>query len=201
MNKQVNAIGHQQEIQMPELEKIVKQGTIAGPMMAGVSTDKINKMKNTNCTMYGQIEIKEPAFVDDIAGMGTAKKMKEMARNMQTLEELKKFTFNNNDGKTNYMLMQNNKEELELTVKTGKIKKTEKYKYMGDVYTSPGGVWGGGGGGACPPPPFHFQSLCHPHQPPPPPPRIFTTVITTYLLKALCSHSLNFLINYFLSIC
>ena len=34
------------------LEKIVKQGTVAGPMMAGVSTDKINRLDSQSHIIY-----------------------------------------------------------------------------------------------------------------------------------------------------
>ena len=53
------------------VEKIVKQGTVAGPMMAGVSTDKINRLGSQSHIIYYGMELKHPAFVDDVLGMGT----------------------------------------------------------------------------------------------------------------------------------
>ena len=143
MNKEVNAViatpaGETEEIQ---LKRVVKQGTVGGPVMTGVTTDNINTMKTGEPIMYGKVEIKHPTFVDDITGMGTRGNMVDMNIKMEVLETTKKFTFSNKDGKTNIMIMKNNnkeEKELELYVKRGKIKKTDKYKYLGDIYTDKG---------------------------------------------------------------
>ena len=143
MNKEVKAIittpiGETEEI---EVKNIVKQGTVAGPTMAGVVTDTINKMRGGKEIMFGPIQIKHPTFVDDIIAMGDAESMKDMEIKMQVLEMTKKFTFNNKEGKTNYMIIKNNKKqenEIKMEVKTGIIKITERYKYLGDIYTSDG---------------------------------------------------------------
>ena len=60
--------------------------------------------------MYG-MELKHPAFVDDVLGMGTQATIEDMVRKMRMLEEMKKYEFNTKQGKTNYMKMKNNKNE------------------------------------------------------------------------------------------
>ena len=57
------------------LEKIVKQGTVAGPMMVGVSTDKINRLDSQSHIVYYGMELKHPAFVDDVLGIGNLRQL------------------------------------------------------------------------------------------------------------------------------
>ena len=62
---------------------------------------------------------------------------------MQVLEETKRFTFNNDRGKTEIMEMVFDKKKKEKTrpeieVKKGKVGYTESYKYMGDQYDKTG---------------------------------------------------------------
>ena len=69
MNTAVKAViespaGRTREI---ELEEVVRQGTVWGPTLCGVSTDKINEIKDGYVTFIGpNIEIGIPVFVDDI---------------------------------------------------------------------------------------------------------------------------------------
>ena len=143
MNKEVQAIvstpaGNTEEI---ALNAIVKQGTVAGPIMAGVTTDKINRIEIERPVMYYNIEIKEPAYVDDVAGIGTKETIEDMSRRMQLMERVKKFTYNIKEGKTDYMKITNTRstaEDLSLEVKKVTIKEIEKYKYLGDVHSSQG---------------------------------------------------------------
>ena len=144
MNEHVEAVistpaGVTEEI---HLEVVVKQGTVAGPVLAGVSTDKINRMERYNTTKYYDLEIKDPAFVDDVAGVGMAKTLEDMVRRMTTMEATKKFSYNRKQGKTNYMKICNNpsksSEDLKLEVKNGTIQAIDEYKYLGDMYSGEG---------------------------------------------------------------
>ena len=140
MNKEAKAIvttpaGNTEEF---ELEKIVKQGTVAGPTMAGVSIDKINRVESANYLQYYEVQIKYPAFVDDVIGMGEVEVLKDMNAHMQMLESMKKFEYDNKMGKTNYMIIKNKKEveDIELVVQKAKIEEIHQCKYLGDVYDS-----------------------------------------------------------------
>ena len=53
------------------LHKIVKQGTIMGPIFGIVETDNINKIRERCHTTYGpEIRINNLSYVDDIVGIG-----------------------------------------------------------------------------------------------------------------------------------
>ena len=88
------------------------------------------------------VEIKYPVFVDDMAGIGSKEMIENMAK-MKYLEEAKKFTFNNDRGKSGILIMEMNKKRKKedkpvVKVKKGMIGYTEKYKYLGDQYDSTG---------------------------------------------------------------
>ena len=84
MNKYVLAtvrtpVGDTDEI---ELEEIVRQGTVGGPKLCVVSTDRINKMGS-----YTEKDgIRIPIFVDDKLGMGDIETIEEMNWRMGVLE-------------------------------------------------------------------------------------------------------------------
>ena len=145
MNKMVNAIVDTPvgKTERFTLEEIVRQGTVCAVDMCGVSTDRINKMgEETGLTVSG-VEIKHPIFVDDMLGLGTCNMIKAVEPKMQVLEETKRFTFNNDRGKTEIMEMVFDKKKKEKTrpeieVKKGKVGYTESYKYMGDQYDKTG---------------------------------------------------------------
>ena len=127
-----------------QLKEVVRQGTIMGPPLCGVSTDKINKIGKESMLKVHNIEIKSPVFVDDMLGMGNNEMVEEFSRKVNLLEKLKKFTFNNDEGKTEILKMIFNKksdrEETnpEITVRKGKISYTEAYQYLGDQYDTSG---------------------------------------------------------------
>ena len=108
MNKTVSAVvetpvGKTEAFQLTE---IVKQGTVSAVDLCGVSTDKINKLKSWKTPLkVSGVEVKHPAYVDDLIGMGTPEMIIEMEPKMNYLEEAKKFIFNNEKGKTELMRM------------------------------------------------------------------------------------------------
>ena len=83
-----------------EAKEIVRQGTVWGPQLCSVSTDRINKMQDNINTEVNGVVVKSPVFVDDMNGMGSAEKIEDMGRKMKVLEATKKFSFNNMKGKS-----------------------------------------------------------------------------------------------------
>ncbi len=85
------------------IEEAVRQGTVFGSTMCGVSTNRINKMGQPDpLILHGSIEIGCPIYVDDITGMRTNKQIENTGRKMSGLEVIKKFQFNNKEDKTEY---------------------------------------------------------------------------------------------------
>ena len=145
MNRNIRAVvdtphGRTEEF---EIEEAVRQGTVLGTTMCGVSTDRINKMGLPDpLVLYETIEIECPIFVDDISGMGTAERIENIGMKMAGLETTKKFQFNNEADKTEYMVMKNNNIDKErsvrIEVRKGEIGKTNEYKCLGDYYDASG---------------------------------------------------------------
>ena len=127
-----------------EIDEAVRQGTIFGTTLCGVSTNRINKMGLPEpMLLYETVEIGYPIFVDDKLGLGEPDTIREMVNKMRTLEVTKKYIYNIKEGKTEWMMIRNGRkkekeEELELEVKRGKIGRATQYKYMGDRYDERG---------------------------------------------------------------
>ena len=133
MNKKVFAtirtpVGDTEEI---ELEEIVRQGTVGGNKLCIVSTDRINRMGR-----YLEIDgIRFPVFVDDKIGMGNTETLEEMNWRMRILEITKKYKYNNKKGKTEWMMIRNNRrkneeEEVQLEVNSGMIEEQHNINIM-----------------------------------------------------------------------
>ena len=147
MNKKVKAVvetpvGKTEEF---ELHEIVRQGTVCAVDLCCVSTDRINKLEDDGPKlMVSGVEIRHPVFVDDMTGIGGKAVIENMEPKMKHLEDTKKYTFNNDEGKSEIMRMElsGRKESQEsnpvVRVKRGEIGYTEKYKYMGDLYKKTG---------------------------------------------------------------
>ena len=78
-------------------KEIVRQGTIWGPQLCSVTTDRINKMEEDGEeeTRVNGVVVKSPVFVDDMNGMGKPEGIESMGRKMEVLETTKKFSYNN----------------------------------------------------------------------------------------------------------
>ena len=146
MNKDIKVVvetpvGQTEEF---ELEEVVRQGTVMGPNLCCVSTDRINSMGTTSNVEISRVHVKHPAFVDDVNTMGKSKVIEETGGKMNVLEKTKKFTYNNDKGKSEILKMIFNKKENEkesnptITVKKGEIGYTERYQYLGDMYDESG---------------------------------------------------------------
>ena len=74
---------------------------------------------------------------------GKVEDIEEVGRKLKMMEEEKKFTFNNEQGKTNYMIIKTGKEEKQkpnIVVKKGKVMETTKYKYLGNWLNDKGNI-------------------------------------------------------------
>ena len=91
MNKKIRAMVETPHGKTEEftIEEAVRQGTIWGPTLCCISTDRINKIIRQQ-TVIGDIEIKCPTYVDDIVGAGTIEMIKDMEDRMTVLETTKK---------------------------------------------------------------------------------------------------------------
>ena len=124
------------------IDEAVRQGTIFGPTLCGVSTNRINKMGQPDpLILHESIEIGCPIFMDDMSGMGKKHRIENVGEKMAGLETTKKYVFNNDKDKTEYMVIENSKDEKEkakIKVRKGEIGETEEYKCLGDYYDKSG---------------------------------------------------------------
>ena len=112
--------------------EIVKQGTVLGPTLCCVSTDRINKIGEVQQRSLGKEYMAILIFVDDVMSAGNAEDVRKAIRNFKEMEDLKKFTYGLK--KTKYMIMNTGKEREEIIdeeVGLGKITRTAEYKYVG----------------------------------------------------------------------
>lgn len=135
MNKTANIIistpmGKTEEIQVKD---IVRQGTIFGPKLCCISTQKINnRIEPLQTRITPELTIGAPVYVDDILAMGSKDTVEAAIRNTRMLEERKKFKFNRT--KSKYMVINTGRETevaVNESVKDGVIEKIDEYKYLG----------------------------------------------------------------------
>ena len=82
-----------------------------------------------------QVAIDSLVYVDDIAMAGGVNVIEKVGEKLNIMEEEKKFTFNNDPGKTNYLMIKTGyKEEKEpvIKVRKGKVERTKEYRYLGN---------------------------------------------------------------------
>ena len=113
MNKEVKVVvetpvGKTEEF---KLHEIVRQGTVCAVDLCCVSTDRINKLEDEGPKlMVSGVEIRHPVFVDDMAAIGRKAVIENMEPKMKHLEDTKKYTFNNEEGKSEIMRMEDGAE-------------------------------------------------------------------------------------------
>ena len=124
------------------VKKIVKQGTVYGPQICISSMDKINLLGNDVVTYYGpDIPIRAVSFIDDVTGMGGITTSNSVITNCGVMEEQKKFSFSNSDGKTEYLVVVCNEEEIKTVtseVRQGPIKRVFEHKMLGTWFDETG---------------------------------------------------------------
>ena len=140
MNKTANIIiktpvGNSKEI---TVTNIVRQGTVFGPKLCCIATQKINNgIEPISTVLTPELAIGAPVYVDDILGIGGKETIERTIRNTRWLEEQKKFRFNRN--KSKYMVIntgKGKKQEVHERVKDGQIEEVYEYKYLGMWLTS-----------------------------------------------------------------
>ena len=123
-----------------EITENVRQGTIYGPKLCSIVTDRVNEISRKNITLIRNIEIESLIFVDDIMFPASRKEGIEMAiGNCRSLEQLKKFTFNTNPSKSAVLVIDKKAKKADIQVRTevkcGKISSVNEYKYLGEWYS------------------------------------------------------------------
>ena len=119
-----------------ELIDTARQGTVSGPPICIASMNSINTCGKDITTNYSpDYTIKATTFVDDITSAGGFTVASNTIANCRLLEERKKMTFNNKNGKTEYMIVVgNNKEEIRTVtneVEKGRIERVYEHKMLG----------------------------------------------------------------------
>ena len=124
------------------LKDIVRQGSVYGPQICIATMDKINLLGKDVSTCYGpNLTLKAVVFVDDVTGAGSINAGNNLIFNCGIMEERKKMTFNNRQGKTEYMVIGKGKDEVRTIsnkVKKGIIKKVKEHKLLGTWVDSRG---------------------------------------------------------------
>ena len=136
MNKKANILIHTPVGDTEDIlcENIVRQGTVYGPQLCGVSTGRVNSVGREIATMYGpNLIIQSTQFVDDIESAGSPRVTNNTIYNCRILEERKKMKFNNKNGKTEYLIVNPPKypETITSEVKNGKVMRAKEHKYVG----------------------------------------------------------------------
>ena len=124
---------------------IVRQGTIIGPKLCCINTDKINNIGRKCITSIGpNIKVEMLTYVDDINfASSNVEQIKKAVANLRCMERCKGFTFNTGKNKTEIMIINKRKNKeycnnIKLSVKSGEIEITKEYKYLGEWYNEKG---------------------------------------------------------------
>lgn len=123
-----------------EVNEIVKQGTVLGPLLCCVSTQKINEVGPANVTILSpEVSTQALTYVDDIAGVGSKESVERVIESIAEMEKKKKFTFS--EKKSKVMVIKNGKQEgekIEGKIKNGELGQCQEYKYLGTWITEKG---------------------------------------------------------------
>ena len=85
------------------VHEIVKQGTIFGPKLGSVATEKINGIGEEISThITPELTIGAPVYVDDNLGIGDFQTVENVIRSNRRLEEDKKFMFSRKNPNNGY---------------------------------------------------------------------------------------------------
>ena len=131
------------EISNIKADNIVRQGTIPGPKLCAVNTDKINSVGRKCYTYIGpRVKVESIIFMDDIQHPTTTiENIIKTANNLEIFENTKGYTFSIDKTKTAILIAgkkKNKTYEIDAYVKRGKIVITDEYKYLGKWYDERG---------------------------------------------------------------
>ena len=125
-----------------EVKRIVKQGTVYGPQICISSMDKVNLLGRNVTTFYGpDLEVCAVIFIDDVTGVGGVTSANNVIYNCSILEDQKKITFNNKDGKTEYLVIPSEGDPIRTVtsqVKRGAIQRVGEHKMLGTWFDETG---------------------------------------------------------------
>ena len=126
-----------------ETKEIVRQGTILGPKLCCVNTDKVNEIGKKCITYIGpKIKTESLIYVDDIQNASSnVKQLENAVDNLNRLENKKGYLFNNDKNKTAILIVDKKKNktyDIKLNIRKGEIKLTNDYKYLGEWYNEKG---------------------------------------------------------------
>ena len=111
---------------------IVRQGTVYGHQLCGVSMSRVNTIGKDIITFYGpKLIIRATEYVDDVSSAGSAREINNTVNNCRLLEENKKMIFNNQNGKTEYTLSMEmkTKKKLQPKLREEKLIKLQNIKH------------------------------------------------------------------------
>ena len=91
-------------------------------------------MEEKNITLISpSLHVEAMSYVDDIMGAGRQEQIEVLCRNLRQMEIKKKYTFNNANGKSHYMIIKtgnDQEEDVEILVGKRKITRASEYKYL-----------------------------------------------------------------------
>ena len=94
-----------------EVNGIVRQGTIMGPKLCCINTDKINSIGRKCITTIGpNVKTETLIYVDDIQNASSnVEQLEKVVINLQCMEETKGYIFNNDVNKTAILIINKKK--------------------------------------------------------------------------------------------
>ena len=114
------------------VREIVKQGTVFGPKLCCISTEKVNSIQHVLSTsLTPEMTIGAPVYVDNILGIGSVETVERVVRNTREMEVQKKFRFSKK--KSKYMMInigRDKTKEVNECVNDGVVDRTREYKYL-----------------------------------------------------------------------
>ena len=123
------------------VNEVVKQGTVFGSKLCCASTGKVNEGLKIEEILYPSVHLKAVIFVDDINGIGGKGFVEGVMERCKEKEDEKLWEFSTD--KSNWMCVTNRKrktDNIEVSVKQGRIEKAEKYKYLGNMVNEKGNM-------------------------------------------------------------
>ena len=117
-----------------DIKQTVRQGTVFGPLLCAVSTDRMNSIgESLASSLTPALEVGALIYMDDITSAGDIRTAGKAVASLRKLEEMKKFTFSQD--KSGYMITNQRKGSAKLIEQTerGEVKQVKEYKYMGTM--------------------------------------------------------------------